>query len=144
VCAGIRFIRLTGATDIRSKMDARHFSTADLEAGLPHGADPEGVSIVFLVQRSPESRAGRLDQPAGSQAVTRPIGVRVLCPGVTGLPELAKSAGSADHVAGSLVQAIEICMSWRETRDQLDPPPPRSGLKEVPQAGRALDVGDRS
>ena len=35
------------------KIDARHFSPADVDAGLPPGADPEGVSILYLFERFP-------------------------------------------------------------------------------------------
>jgi hypothetical protein len=44
----------------------------------------------------------------------RALVVKVLCPGVTALAERDESAGNADHVASSLVQAIEICLSWRK------------------------------
>jgi predicted PurR-regulated permease PerM len=128
------------------KMDARHFSPADLEAGLPQGADPEGVAIVYLVSAFPSPERERADSISQQVHELFPSGlvVRVLCPGVTGLPELAKSAGGADHVASSLVQAIEICTSWRKARDQLGLPPPRNESKEVLQAGHAPDSGDRS
>jgi predicted PurR-regulated permease PerM len=105
------------------KIDARHFSPADLDAGLPQGADPEGVSIVYLLSAFPNPERERAD-PISQQVhelFPRGLVVRVLCPGVTGLPELAKSAGGADHVAGSLVQAVEICMSWQEARDRAGP-----------------------
>ncbi len=118
------------------KIDARHFSPADLDAGLPQGADPEGVSIVYLVSAFPSAEREQADSISQQVHELFPCGlvVRVLCPGVTGLPELAKSAGSADHVASSLVQAIEICRSWREARDKLELPPSGIQLKDL-QAG---------
>jgi predicted PurR-regulated permease PerM len=120
------------------KIDARHFSPADLDAGLPQGADPEGVSIVYLLSAFPNPERERAD-PISQQVhelFPRGLVVRVLCPGVTGLPELAKRTGGADHVASSLVQAIENCMSWQEARDRGDLPPPRNQLKGVLQAGQ--------
>ncbi len=116
------------------KIDARHFSTADLDAGLPQGADPEGVSIVYLVSAFPNPDRERAD-PISQQVhelFPRGLVVRVLCPGVTGLPVLAKSAAGADHIASSLVQAIEICMSWQEARDKRDLPPPRTQKSSKP------------
>jgi predicted PurR-regulated permease PerM len=119
------------------KTDARHFSTADLDAGLPPGADPEGVSIVYLVSAFPNPERERADPISQQVHELFPCGlvVRVLCPGVTGLPEFANSAGGAEPVAASLVQALEICMSLKEARDRRDLPPPRNRLKEVLQAG---------
>jgi hypothetical protein len=35
------------------RMDARHFSPEDLVVGLPPGAEPGGVSIVYLVSAFP-------------------------------------------------------------------------------------------
>ena len=120
------------------RIDARHFSTADLDAGLPQGADPEGVSIVYLLSAFPNPERERADPTSQRvhESFPRGLVVRVLCPGVKGFPELAKSAGGVDHVASSLVQAIEICMSWKEALDRGDLPPPRNQLKQVLQAGQ--------
>ena len=98
------------------KIDARHFSPADVDAGLPPGADPEGVSIVYLVSAFPGPERERADA-IGKQVrelFPRALVVKILCPGVTALAERGESAGNADHVAVSLVQAIEICLSWQK------------------------------
>jgi hypothetical protein len=71
----------------------------------------------------------------------RALIVRVLCPGVTGLPELAQSAGGADHVASSLMQAIQICESWQEAREQRPLPAPRTASNELLQAGTKFGDG---
>ena len=95
------------------KIDARHFSPADVDAGLPPGADPEGVSIMYLVSAFPGPERERADA-IGKQVrelFPRALVVKILCPGVTALAERGESAGNADHVAVSLVQAIEICLS---------------------------------
>src|SRR5208283_3016546 len=95
------------------KIDARHFSPADLDAGLPPGADPEGISMVYLVSAFPGPERERADA-IGKQVralCPRALVVKIPCPGVTALAESGESAGNADHVAGSLVQAVEICLS---------------------------------
>ena len=95
------------------KIDARHFSPADVDAGLPPGADPEGVSIMYLVSAFPGPERERADA-IGKQVrelFPRALVVKILCPGVAALAERGESAGNADHVAVSLVQAIEICLS---------------------------------
>jgi hypothetical protein len=95
------------------KVDARHFSPADIDAGLPPGADPEGASIVYLVSAFPgpeRERADKIDKQVRA-LFPRALVVKILCPGVTAPIERSESAGNADHVGGSLVQAIEICMS---------------------------------
>jgi hypothetical protein len=37
----------------KEAMDARHFSAADADAGLPPGADPDTVAIIYLVSAFP-------------------------------------------------------------------------------------------
>src|SRR5208283_548748 len=100
------------------KIDARHFSPADVDAGLPPGADPEGVSILYLLSAFPGPERERADSISRQirEVFPRAYLVRVFCPGVTALPELGESAGNADHVTSSLVQAIQICMSWQKSR----------------------------
>jgi len=95
------------------KIDARHFSPADVDAGLPPGADPEGVSIMYLVSAFPGPERERADA-IGKQVrelFPRALVIKVLCPGVTALAERGESTGIVDNVAVSLVQAIEICLS---------------------------------
>ena len=50
------------------RIDARNFSPAEIDAGLPPGADPDGVAIDFSGKRFPQpgTRARRHDQPAAS------------------------------------------------------------------------------
>lgn len=96
-------------------IDARHFSPGDVDR-LPPGADPEGVSIVYLVSAFPGPERERADA-IGKQVrelFPRALFVKILCPGVTAPAERGESAGNSDHVAVSLVQAIEICLSWQK------------------------------
>jgi predicted PurR-regulated permease PerM len=132
----VRLLRL-------QKIDARRFSTLDLEAGLPHGADPDGVSILYLLSAFPSPERQRTDSISRQvhELFPRALIVRVLCPGVTGLPELAQSAGGADHVASSLMQAIQICESWQEAREQRPLPAPRTASNELLQAGTRFGDG---
>ncbi|MGA9032311.1 MAG: AI-2E family transporter [Sulfuricaulis sp.] len=102
------------------KIDARNFSPEDLHGGLPPGADPEGVSIVYLVSAFPSPERDRAES-IGRQVhelFPRAYLVKVFPPGVIAPPELGESAGNADHMASSLVQAIQIGMSWQEERDK--------------------------
>src|SRR5271167_2648865 len=96
-------------------IDARHFSSGDVDR-LPPGADPDGVSIMYLASAFPGPERERADA-IGKQVrelFPRALVVKILCPGVTALAERDESAGNADHVASSLVQAIEICLSWQK------------------------------
>jgi hypothetical protein len=96
---------------LSQKIDARHFSPSDMDAGLPPGADPAGVSIVYLVSAFPSverERADSLDKQA-HELVPHARIVRVFCPGVTALPNIHESAGHSDRVASSLVEAIQMC-----------------------------------
>src|SRR3984957_1854275 len=100
------------------QIDARHFSPAEIDAGLPPGADPNGVAIAFLVSAfpSPErKRAGSINQQLRELLPEANL-IRIFCPGVTALSESGNSAGNPESTVSSLEQAIEICMSWREAR----------------------------
>lgn len=101
-------------------IDARHFSSAEIDTGLPRGADPEGVAIVYLVSAFPgpereraESIAKQIREPFPHACL-----VKVFCPGVATLSELGERDGSADPMASSLVQALQICLSWQESCDK--------------------------
>jgi hypothetical protein len=96
---------------LSQKIDARHFSPAELDAGLPAGADPDGVSIIYLVSAfpSPErERTDSLDRHAHEMFPYAHV-VRVFCPGVTALLNVGESAGRTDRTASSLVQAMRMC-----------------------------------
>jgi predicted PurR-regulated permease PerM len=96
---------------LSQKIDARHFSPGELNAGLPPGAEPDGVSIIYLVSAfpSPErERADSLDRHAREMFPYAHV-VRVFCPGVTALPNVGESAGRTDRTASSLVQAMRMC-----------------------------------
>jgi hypothetical protein len=96
------------------KIDARHFSSADIDAGLPPGADPDGVAVVFLVSAFPSPERERADSISRRVHELLPQAnvIRVLCPGVG---PLAKSSdkGIAEPTAGSLGEAVQISVSWQ-------------------------------
>jgi len=105
------------------RIDARHFSPAEIDAGLPPGADPDGVAIAFLVSAfpSPErERAGSINQQLRELLPEANL-IRVFCPGVTASSESGNRAGNPESTVSSLGQAIEICMSWREARIKRQP-----------------------
>ncbi|MGA2397838.1 MAG: AI-2E family transporter [Steroidobacteraceae bacterium] len=96
------------------RIDARHFSPAEMDAGLPPGAHPDGVSIAFLVSAfsSPErQRAHSITQQLRGLLPHANV-VRVLCPGITTPRESGKSADQAEPLVSSLDQAIRICKAW--------------------------------
>ena len=97
---------------LRRKVDARHFSPRELDAGLPPGADPDGVSVVYLVSAFPgpeRERADSLDSHAHEMFPYAHV-VRVFCPGITVHPvHICVTAGRTDRMARSLVQAMQIC-----------------------------------
>jgi hypothetical protein len=96
---------------LSQKIDARHFSPAELDAGLPPGAEPDGVSIIYLVSAfpSPEREgADSLDRQAREMFPYAHV-VRVFCPGVTHLPNVGESASPTDRTVSSLVRAMRMC-----------------------------------
>jgi predicted PurR-regulated permease PerM len=105
------------------RVDARHFSPAEVEAGLPPGADPDGVATVFLVSAFPSPERGRADPISLQLHELLPQAnlIRVFCPGVTALPESDNSGDHPESTVNSLGQAIEICVSWQEVCGKRDP-----------------------
>jgi predicted PurR-regulated permease PerM len=111
------------------RIDARHFSTAEIDAGLPPGADPDGVAIVFLVSafRSPErERADSISQQL-HELLPQANLIRVFCSGAAALSESSES-GNAEPMAGSLGEALQISVSWQKARGE-----PRSQAVGTPR-----------
>jgi predicted PurR-regulated permease PerM len=101
--------------------DARHFSPGDMNVGLPPGADPDGVSIVYLVSAFPGPERDRAESLAKQVQEVLPHAriVRVFCPGVTTQFESGNNSGHTDPTMRSLGQAIKFAASWRYRRGVL-------------------------
>jgi predicted PurR-regulated permease PerM len=105
------------------RIDARHFSAAEIDAGLPPGADPDAVAIAFLVSAFPSpdrERVGSISLRL-HELLPRANLIRIFCPGIAALPESVNSGDHPESTVNSLGQAIEICVSWREARIKRDP-----------------------
>jgi hypothetical protein len=145
ICAGLGSSADDLAAELLVRMlrtegiDARHFSAGDMNVGLPPGADPDGVSIVYLVSAFPGPERDRADSLAArvQELLPRASIVRVFCPGVTTQFESGNSSGNTDPTVRSLGQAIEFSASWRDVRTSFrrsalppeawsNPPPVRS------------------
>jgi len=105
------------------RMDARHFSAAEIDAGLPPGAQPDGVAIAFLVSAYPGPERERADSISLQLHELLPQAnlIRIFCPGIAALPESGNGGDHPEFTVNSLGQAIEICMSWREACIKRDP-----------------------
>jgi hypothetical protein len=105
------------------RIDARHFSAAEIDAGLPPGADPDGVAIAFLVSAFPSPDRERVGSISLQLHELLPLAnlIRIFCPGIAALPESGNSGDHPESTVNSLGQAIEICMAWREARIKRDP-----------------------
>ncbi len=108
-------------------IDARNFSAAEMDTGLPSGADPDGVALVFIVSAFPGPERVRADSIARQVREILPHAnvVRVLCPGVAPIPECPE-ASNADLKAGSLGEAVQICMACQKARTSRDVKPARA------------------
>lgn len=97
------------------KVDARHFSSAEVEAGLPAGANADGVCSVYLMSAFPgperERSAWLIERVRRLLPQSRVI--EVFFPGVGVLPEVGEGSGHADATADSLVQAVQLHESGR-------------------------------
>jgi predicted PurR-regulated permease PerM len=101
------------------RIDARHFSPGDINVGLPPGADPDGVAIVYLVSAFPSPERERADSISQQlhQLLPHANRIRVFCPGVAASFESSES-GNAEPTAGSLGEAVQICVSWQKARSE--------------------------
>jgi len=101
------------------RIDARHFSPADIDTGLPSGADPGGVAIVFLVSAFPSAEREGADSIGQQLHELLPQSslIRVFCSGVGALVESAAS-GNAESTVGSLGEAVQISVSWQSARNE--------------------------
>jgi len=101
-------------------MDARHFSPGDLDADLPPGAHPDGVSIVYLVSAfpSPERDRGNAIRNRVLELLPHANVMRVSCPGVTVPSVPSTGCTTVDPIASSLGEAIQICLSSRDARSR--------------------------
>jgi hypothetical protein len=117
-----------------AKIDARHFSPADIDAGLPPGADPDGVAIVFLVSALPSRERERADSISQQLHELLPQAnlVRVFCPGVAAPSEPGNIADNTDPTVSSFEEAIKICMSSQGSNERH--PLPRPQLADVVRA----------
>lgn len=97
------------------RIDARHFSPAEIDAGLPPGADPDGVAIVFLVSAFPSPERERADSISQQLHELLPQAnlMRVFCPGMGALSKSSEN-GNAEPTAGSLGEAVQISVSWQK------------------------------
>jgi len=100
-------------------IDARHFSPADIDIGLPPGADPDGVAMVYVVSAFPSAERKRADSISQQlqELFPRATLIRVLCPGVAALSEPTESP-DATAAVGSLEEAVQIALSWQKVRSK--------------------------
>jgi predicted PurR-regulated permease PerM len=120
------------------RIDARHFSAVEIDAGLPPGADPHGVAIVFLVSACPGPERERAESISEQLRELLPQAnlIRVFCPGVAALSESSES-GNAEPTAGSLGEAVQISVSWHKARSE-----PRSQPVDIRVTGSELTPGE--
>jgi hypothetical protein len=120
------------------RIDARHFSAVEIDVGLPPGADPDGVAIVFLVSAFPSPERERAESISQQLRELLPQAnlIRVFCPGVAALSEFSES-GNAEPTAGSLEEAVHISVSWHKGRSE-----PRSQPADMRVPGSELTPGE--
>jgi predicted PurR-regulated permease PerM len=101
------------------KLDARHFSAGELGTGLPPGADPSSVAIVYLVSAFPgtERESHTTVTERILQLLPNASVVNVFLPGVAVThTEFAAQADHAEQGVTSFAQAVQICLEQRQER----------------------------
>jgi predicted PurR-regulated permease PerM len=100
------------------KLDARHFSVNDADAGPPPGATAGGVAIVYLVSAYPgpeRERSGAVAERV-HQLLPGAYLMNVFLPGVSVLPVPIPQVGTADDTVTSFAQALQICLEQQRAR----------------------------
>jgi predicted PurR-regulated permease PerM len=100
------------------KLDARHFSVNDPDAGPPPGATAGGVAIVYLVSAFPgpeRERSGAVAERV-RELLPGAFLMNVFLPGVSALPVPIPQVGPADDTVTSFAQALQICLEQQRAR----------------------------
>jgi predicted PurR-regulated permease PerM len=100
------------------KLDARHFSVNDADAGPPPGATAGGVAIVYLVSAFPgpeRERSGAVAERV-RQLLPGAFLLNVFLPGVSVLPVPIPQVGNADDTVTSFAQALQICLEQQRAQ----------------------------
>jgi AI-2E family transporter len=100
------------------KVDARHFSVNDPDAGPPPGASTDGVAIVYLVSAFPGAERERSGAVAERvrQLLPGAFLLNVFLPGVSAQPSATPPVGGADDTVTSFAQALQICLEQQRQR----------------------------
>jgi predicted PurR-regulated permease PerM len=100
------------------KLDARHFSVNDPDAGPPPGATAGGVAIVYLVSAFPgpeRERSGAVAERV-RELLPGAFLLNVFLPGVSALPVPIPQVGTTDDTVISFAQALQICLEQQRER----------------------------
>jgi len=104
------------------KLDARHLSLEDLGRDLPPEAVPDSVSMVFLVSGAPGAQRSGAESAAARirERTPRAALIAVFLPGLAlpREPAAVATLPGADRSAGSLGEALEICLQWLDERSK--------------------------
>jgi predicted PurR-regulated permease PerM len=103
------------------KVDARHFSVNDSDAGPPPGATAGAVAIVYLVSAYPGPERERRDAVAERvrQLLPGAFLLNVFLPGVSVQPPSITQVGNADDTVISLTHALQICLEQQQERTKM-------------------------
>jgi predicted PurR-regulated permease PerM len=100
------------------KIDARHFSVKDPNAGPPPGASTGAVAIVYLVSAYPDAERERSGAVAERVRELLPGAylLNVFLPGVSLRADPIPQAAGADDTVTSFAQALQICLEQQRER----------------------------
>jgi predicted PurR-regulated permease PerM len=132
ICIGLGSLADDLATELLvrvlrdQKIDARHFSLADLAQPGPPGGSAHTISMVHLVSAFPSAERAQCRAVADGVRRRFPTAciVAVLLPGTLAQPSLPEaSTNGVDKVAASFIEAQQISLDWyHEPRDDAAAP----------------------
>jgi predicted PurR-regulated permease PerM len=94
------------------KLDARHFSVADLDVGVPAETTPGAVAIVCLVSAFPSIEREQSEAVAERvrHLLSGALIVNVFLPGLSANADFTPPVGSADFAVATIVHAVQVCV----------------------------------
>jgi predicted PurR-regulated permease PerM len=99
------------------RLDARHISMPDLDAGSrPPDADPAAIAIAYLVSAFPSAEREHPEKTIDRIRELLPKAriVSVFHPGISIQPDPSAHVGNTDGAVSSFVEAVQVCLEWHQ------------------------------
>jgi predicted PurR-regulated permease PerM len=100
------------------RLDARHISMPDLDAGSrPPDANPAAIAIAYIVSAFPSAEREHPEKTIDRIREVLPKAriVSVFHPGISIQPDLTAQVGNVDGAVSSFVEAVQVCLERNQS-----------------------------